>query len=120
MTGRIEINAAYASVVEDDEDGILFVGFAEGEEDDEPYALFRQALEGGPVWFEVSDESFGAADAVQSVVVTPDGLTITIAPDAVAKFGFASVVNVLIGPDCEDSAEGIDALRTMLGGRMTG
>jgi hypothetical protein len=120
MTETIEIKAAYASVVEDDEDGLLFIGFAEGEEEDEPYVLFRQPLAGGPVWFEVSDESFGATDAVQSVAVTPDGLTITIAPDVVGKFGFATVVTVHIGPDCEDAAEVIDALRAMLGDLMAG
>jgi hypothetical protein len=43
--------------------GSLFVGFAEGEDEDEGYVLFRQALGGGPVWFEVSDETFGAEDA---------------------------------------------------------
>ena len=44
----ITIHAAYASVVEDDEDAMLFIGFAQGEEEDEPYALFRQPLGGGP------------------------------------------------------------------------
>jgi len=119
MTETIEIKAAYASVVEDDEDGFLFIGFAEGEDEDEPYVLFRQALAGGPVWFEVSDESFGANDAAQSVAITPEGLTITIAPGAVAKLGFVSAVTVAIGPDCEDAAEGIAALRAMLAGRIT-
>jgi hypothetical protein len=37
----ITIKAAYASVVEDDEEGFLFIGFAEGEAEDEAYALFR-------------------------------------------------------------------------------
>ena len=120
MSERISIHAAYASVVEDDEDGFLFIGFAEGEEEDEPYVLFRQALDGGPVWFEVNDESFGAEEAVQSVAITPDGLAITIAPEAVARFGFASVVTVLIGPDCEDATDGIKALRAMLGPRIAG
>jgi len=116
----IEIIAAYASVVEDDEDGFLFIGFAEGEEEDEPYALFRQPIAGGPVWFEVSDESFGAEDAVDSVTVTPEGLLITLNPAASAQFGWARTVSVGMGPDCEDGAQAITALREMMAGRMTG
>lgn len=120
MTETIVIKAAYASVVEDEEDGLLFIGFAQGEEEDEPYVLFRQPLGGGPVWFEVSDESFGSENAVQSVEITPDAISITIAPHLVAQFGFASVVTVALGPDCEDAALGIAALRDMLGERVTG
>ena len=41
----ITIRALYGSVVEDD--GHLFVGFAEGEDEDEGYILFRQPLGGG-------------------------------------------------------------------------
>lgn len=63
----IVVKALYASVVEDDEEGMMFVGFAAGEAEDEDYALFRQPLGGGPVWFEVNDEAFGAErfDGVQ-------------------------------------------------------
>ena len=43
----ITIKAAYGSVVEDE--GFLFVGFAEGEEEEEGYVLFRQPMGGGPV-----------------------------------------------------------------------
>ena len=70
----IVVKAAYGSVVEDE--GMLFVGFAAGEEEDEGYVLFRQPLGGGPVWFEVSDEAFGAEDAVERVVGGPKGLEI--------------------------------------------
>ena len=52
----ITVKAAYGSVVEDE--GFLFVGFAEGEDEEEGYVLFRQPLEGGPVWFEVGDRDF--------------------------------------------------------------
>ena len=109
----ITVKAAYGSVVEDE--GFLFVGFAEGEEEDEGYVLFRQPVEGGPVWFEATDEAFGAEDAVQSVAAGPKGIEITIRPDKVAAFGFAMTVRVTIGPDCEDSGPALTALRTMLG-----
>ena len=33
----ITVKAAYGSVVEDDEDGLLYIGFAEGEDEDEDF-----------------------------------------------------------------------------------
>jgi hypothetical protein len=110
----ITIKAAYGSVVEDE--GHLFVGFAEGEEADEGYVLFRQPLGGGPVWFEVSDETFGAEDAVQSVLAGPGGLEIALRPERIAVYGFAGSVGVRIGPGCEDAGPALAALRQMMGG----
>jgi hypothetical protein len=111
----ITIHAAYASVVEDDEDGMLFIGFAQGEEEDEPYCLFRQSLAGGPVWFEVNDEDFGAEDAVASIALGPKGLEIKLREDVVAKFGWAATVSVRIGPQTEDAEQAIAALRDVYG-----
>lgn len=110
----ITVRAAYASVVEDD--GQIFVGFAQGEGDDEPYVLFRQPVGGGTVWFEVNDESLGAEDAVDTVQRTAAGLAIRIRPQAVAKLGWARSVDVRIGPRCEDADDALAALRDMLGG----
>lgn len=107
------VKAAYASVVEDE--GVLYIGFAEGEEEDEPYVLFRQSMAGGPVWFEASDEALGAEDAVESVKRGPKGIEITIRDAAVARIGWAKVVAVRIGPDCEDADAALDALQGMLG-----
>jgi hypothetical protein len=112
----IELTAAYASVVEDDD--ALFIGFAEGEDADEAYVLFRQALSGGPVWFEATDETFGAEDAVATVVATSAGLDITLHPAAAARFGWARSIAVQIGPDCEDAAPALAALQAMLGARF--
>ncbi len=111
----ITIRAAYASVVEDDEEGLLFVGFAEGEAEDEAYVLFRQHLTGGPVWFEVSDESFGAEDAIERVIAGPKGLEITLKPALAGRFGWAGSVSVKAGPACEGRDEAFQALATMLG-----
>ena len=109
----IVVKAAYGSVVEDE--GLLFVGFAEGEDEEENYVLFRQPVGGGPVWFEVGDETFGAEDALQSVVLEPKGLEIVIAPGRRAEFGFAASVAVRIGPGCEDAEPALAALREILG-----
>lgn len=111
----ISIKAAYASVVEDEDEGFLFVGFAEGEAEDEAYALFRQPLSGGPVWFEVTDESFGAEDALERVVAGPKGLDITLKPAFAGRFGWASTVAIKAGPACEGRDEAFAALADMLG-----
>ena len=109
----ITVKAAYGSVVEDE--GQLFIGFAEGEDEDEGYVLFRQPLAGGPVWFEASDETFGAEDAIEQVVAGPKGIEVTIRPDKRAAFGFAATVAIRVGPGCEDGAEALAALKAMLG-----
>jgi hypothetical protein len=109
----IIVKAAYGSVVEDE--GELFIGFAEGEDEDESYVLFRQPVDGGPVWFEASDETFGAENAIESVVVGPKGFEVTIRADKRAAFGFAATVAVRVGPACEDGPEAMAALKGMLG-----
>ncbi len=109
----ITVKAAYGSVVEDE--GHLFIGFAEGEDEADGYVLFRQPLAGGPVWFEVNDESFGAEDAIDRVTATPKGLEITLRPVLAATFGWAGSVAVIVGPACEDAAPALAALRGMLG-----
>ncbi len=109
----IVIRAAYASVVEDE--GQVFVGFAEGEADDEAYVLFRQEEGGGPVWFEVTDESFGAEEALMSVTAGAAGLEIVLKPELAGRFGWASAVSVRAGAECEGRAEAWEALAAMLG-----
>jgi hypothetical protein len=115
MMADIVVKAAYASVVEDDEEGMLFVGFAEGEAEDEAYALFRQPLGGGPVWFEVTDESFGATDALAAVVAGPKGLEITLRPEMAGRFGWAGSVSIRVSAGCEGRDEAFAALAAMLG-----
>lgn len=111
----ITVNAAYGSVVEDE--GFVFVGFAEGEEEDESYVLFRQSVDGGPIWFEVNDESFGAEEAVEKIVSGPKGLEIALKPESAAKFGWANSVAVRIGPTTEDTDEAYAVLADMFGPR---
>ena len=111
----LTLHALYASVVEDDEEGLLFIGFAEGEDEEEPYLLFRQPVAGGPVWFEIGDEAFGAEDALQAVSETTKGLLLTTRPAARAALGFVATIDLRLGPDCEDAAPAGAALREMLG-----
>jgi len=109
----IAVKAAYGSVVEDE--GYLFVGFAEGEDEADGYVLFRQPVGGGPVWVEASDETVGAEDAIESVVAGPKGFEVTIRADQRAAFGFAATGAVRGGPGCEDGPAAIEALKEMLG-----
>lgn len=111
----ISFAAAYASVVEDPEEGFVFIGFAEGEDETETYVLFRQALTGGPVWFELGGDEFGAEDALLSVRLANDTLHIVLRPERSARIGFAQAVEVgLTG--CEDAEAALEALREMLPG----
>lgn len=111
----ISFRAAYASVVEDPEEGYLFIGFAEGEDESETYAMFRQRVTGGPVWFELGGEDFGAEDALGSVRAAGPALQITLRPEMAARFGFARAIEIGL-EDCEEAGEALEALRAMLQG----
>ncbi len=107
----VTIKAAYATVAEDE--GLRFVGFVEG--DDEGYALFRQPLDGGPVWFELNDEDFGDEDALISVTASEKGLEIALNPAMAPRFGWASSVSVKAGARCDGRDQAFVTLREMLG-----
>lgn len=107
MTG-IVVKAAYASVAV--EDGQRFVGFVDAR--DECYALFRQTVAGGPIWFEVNDEDFGADDAVETAQIGPGGLEITLRPALAGRFGYASRVEVRL-KTCDGADAAMQALRGM-------
>ncbi|MCL4066358.1 hypothetical protein M3484_07230 [Pseudomonas sp. GX19020] len=114
----ITVKALYASVVEDE--GQLFIGFVEGEDEEEPYVMFRRDAFGGPVWFEVSDESLGAEEAVESVTRTERGLSILIDPAKASKFLMAREIVVQITAATENGEEAIEALRDLMGERFRG
>lgn len=104
------VKAAYATVADDD--GLRFIGFVDAL--DEAYALFRQPLTGGPVWFEVSDEDFGAEDAIAAISVTDGSLEITLRPELAGRFGYAASVAVRL-KSCEGGDAALAALSAMLG-----
>ncbi len=107
----VTIRAAYATVA--DEDDARFVGFVE--DGDAGYALFRQPLGGGPVWFELNDEDFGAEDALVSVTPSAKGLEIALAPALAPRFGWATSVLIRAGAACDGRVAALAALRAMLG-----
>lgn len=107
----VTISASYATVAE--EDGQRFIGFVDAE--DEGYALFRQPLAGGPVWFELNDEDLGAEDALVSVTPGPKGLEVVLKPALAPRFGWATSVAIRAGAACDGRDAALEALRAMLG-----
>jgi len=105
---EIVVRAAYATVAV--EDGLRFVGFVDAR--DETYALFRQPLAGGAIWFEVNDEDFGADNAVETAQIGPGGLEITLRPALAGRFGYASRVAVRL-KTCDGAEPALEALRVM-------
>ena len=100
------VKAAYATVAE--ADGCLFIGFVDAR--DEAYALFRQPLGGGPIWFEVNDEDFGAEDAIAAASLGAEGLVLALHPAKMGRFGYASRVAVRLKA-CEGAEAALDRLR---------
>lgn len=106
----VMVKAAYATVAE--EDGVRFIGFVDDQ--DESYVLFSQPIAGGPVWFEVNDEDFGAEDAIAGAAHAAGALTITVRPEFAARFGYAASFDVRLA-DCEGVEPALNALASMLG-----
>lgn len=104
----LTVKAAYATITT--EGGERFVGFVDRHE--ESYALFRQPLTGGPVWFEVNDPDFGAEDAVEQAQIGPGGLEITLRPAKAGRFGYAFSVDVRL-KDCDGAEAALAVLREM-------
>lgn len=102
------VKAAYATVAA--EDDMVFVGFVDAR--DEAYALFRQGKSGGPVWFEVNDEDFGAEDAIAAASIGTDGLVITLRADKIGRFGFAGQVAIRL-KTCEGQEAALAQLAAM-------
>lgn len=104
----IVVKAGYATVTV--EDGLRFVGFVDPKR--EEYALFRQPIGGGPVWFEVNDGDFGAEDALNALTLGPLGLEAVIRPALMGRFGYAGSVAVRL-KTCEGAEAALVALREM-------
>lgn len=110
MMADLVVKAAYATVAEDD--GLRFIGFVDAL--DECYALFRQPLAGGPVWFEVNDEDFGAEDALAAIALREGSLEIALKPELAGDFGYAASISVRL-KTCEGAEAALSALSAMLG-----
>jgi hypothetical protein len=117
LNADLTIHARRASV--DVEDGVRHVGLAEGDED-EPYALFSQALAGGPVRLELNDPLFAAEGAIAGLLCLPDRLEIRIAPGRTGELGFARHVVIRPAAGVAGWDRAVQALAAMLPGTLTG
>lgn len=112
MTADIEIRAAYCEAL--DEEGEVLAAFATSDDPDDGYALFRQ--EGARLWVEVSDEIFGAHDALETITIEDARIALVIRPALVARLGMIRSVEITPTEGAEDWAEAVALLRRMIPG----
>ena len=91
------------------------VGFAASEDPDDGYVLFegKPGAAAGP-FIEVSDEIFGAQEAVERVVFDALGFTLMIRATAAAKLGMVRAVRVFVEPEDADGQVALGLLRKLL------
>ncbi|MEI4486148.1 hypothetical protein V8J36_08085 [Frigidibacter sp. MR17.14] len=109
----IEIRAEICTA--ETEAGHCLVGFAVSEDEEDGYILFQQDGPPGtePTWLEVSDEIFGAPDAVEVLEIGETLIRVSIRPKLVAKFGMVRDVEVRPAKTAEGWAEAKALLRRM-------
>jgi len=110
VTADIEIRAAYCEAL--DEDGEVLAAFATSDDPDDGYALFRQ--DGAKLWLEVSDEIFGAHDAIETITVGDDRIALVVRPAMVARLGMIRSVEITPAAEVEGWAEAAALLRRIL------
>lgn len=92
-------------------------GFATSEDPEDGYVLFEGEV-GQPrdaIYVEVSDEIFGAEDAIESVTFAADGFTLVLKESIAPKFGMVREVHVLVEPLDTDGQHAIKVLKELLG-----
>lgn len=106
----IEIVAEYCEAL--DEPDETFAAFAASEDPEEGYALFRR--EGAKLWTEVSDEIFGAHDALETVEIGEGRIALAIRPALAARFGMIRSVEIRRGRQAEGWDEAVALLRRLV------
>ncbi|MEY4698381.1 MAG: hypothetical protein RIT14_2809 [Pseudomonadota bacterium] len=93
----------------------IAVGFAASEDPDDGYVLFegKAGAAAGP-FVEVSDEIFGADEAVERVVFDATGFALSIRAAAAAKLGMVREVRVFVEPEDADGQAALALLRRLL------
>jgi hypothetical protein len=101
----------------DIENGTTAVGFAASENPDDGYVLF-EGIPGATIktiYVEISDEIFGADNAIETVVFSDAGFTLTLTPRAARRFGMVREVEVHVAANDTDGQSTIAALKILLG-----
>jgi hypothetical protein len=115
MADDLTMKAAFASVEEDD--GVRVVAFAVSNDPEDGYVFVQQDMAdpAAPLYLEVSDEIFGAYDALESVDFGAGAVTLTIRPALVMRFGAVARVVVQTDAQTQGAEEAIAALKLMVG-----
>ncbi len=109
----LELHAAFGSVTEDD--GARVVAFAVTDDAEDGYVFVQQDMAdpSAPLYLEVSDEIFGAFDALEAVTFADGLITLTLRADMVMRFGAVARVHVHWNDKTDGGAEAAEALRAM-------
>jgi hypothetical protein len=110
----LELRALFCTV--NDDDGARVVAFAASDDPEDGYVFLQQDISDPavPLYLEVSDEIFGAHDAVQAVRFTDNLITLVLKPEMVMRFGAVAQVQIHKGPDTQGWDEAATALRAMV------
>lgn len=97
------------------------VGFAESEDTDDGYVLFEGVPgDAAGLYVEISDEIFGAKDALERVVFSDAGFLLTVKADMMAKLGMVRDVQVFIDAGDADGQAALAALKGLLAAALIG
>ena len=110
----LELRPAFCTVTEDD--GARVVAFAASDDPEDGYVFVQQdmAAPETPLYLEVSDEIFGAHDALQDVIFADDLITLILRPDMVMRFGAVAQVHIHKGPETDGWEKAAIALRAIV------
>ncbi|MBD3765399.1 MAG: hypothetical protein IE927_11925 [Rhodobacterales bacterium] len=113
MAADIELTARQVQRI--DEDGLLTLVFAASDDPEDGYVLIQWEPARPEVapWVEVSDEIFGAQDAIEALQVGPASFALTIRPALVSRFGMVGTVEVRVPAATPGGAEALTALATL-------
>lgn len=110
----LELRPVFCTVTDDD--GARVVAFAASDDPEDGYVFVQQDISDPavPLYLEVSDEIFGAHDAVQAVTFTDDLITLVLKPEMVMRFGAVAQIQIHKGPEAVGWDEAATALRAMV------
>jgi hypothetical protein len=110
----LELRPVFCTVTDDD--GARVVAFAASDDPEDGYVFVQQDMTApaAPLYLEVSDEIFGAHDALQGVTFTDDLITLVLKPEMVMRFGAVAQVLIYKAPDSLGWDEAATALRAMV------
>lgn len=113
MAADIELTARQVQRIADD--GLLTLVFSASDDPEDGYVLIQWEPARPEVapWVEVSDEIFGAQDAIESLRLGPAGFVLAIRPALVSRFGMVGTVEVRLPAATPGAAEALAALATL-------